>query len=88
MVSDQPSMSGPETGAVADLSKELGLHIVIGVVEREETRYCSTSLLFSPGQGLSSQAPQADADRERAPHLGKWRRNHDASGGETAISAE
>lgn len=43
---------GPETRMLGSWAKELNLHIVIGVVEREgDTLYCS-SLLFSPGRGL------------------------------------
>jgi nitrilase len=45
---------GPETEMLAGWAKELGLHIVIGVVERDgSTLYCS-SLLFSPEGGLVS----------------------------------
>jgi nitrilase len=43
---------GPETEQLANLAKELGLHIVLGVVERGlNTLYCS-SLVFSPDRGL------------------------------------
>lgn len=43
---------GPETDLLANLSHELNLHIVIGVVERDRgTLYC-TSLLFTPDRGL------------------------------------
>jgi nitrilase len=43
---------GSETAELADLSRELNLHIVIGVIERElGTLYCS-SLLFTPESGL------------------------------------
>jgi nitrilase len=43
---------GPETELLAHLAKELNLHIVIGVVERDGgTLYC-VSLLFSPTKGL------------------------------------
>jgi nitrilase len=43
---------GPETEALAKLALQLGLHIVIGVVERDGgTLYC-TSLLFSPKDGM------------------------------------
>ena len=43
---------GPETKLLEDLAKELNLHIVIGVVERDGgTLYC-VSLLFSPQKGL------------------------------------
>jgi nitrilase len=46
---------GPETEALASWAKDLNLHIVIGVVERESgTLYCS-SLLFSPEHGLISK---------------------------------
>jgi nitrilase len=45
---------GPETEMLAAWAKELNLHIVVGVVEREvSTLYCS-SLLFSPTGGLIS----------------------------------
>src|SRR5580704_2511532 len=43
---------GAETKMLAEWARRLGLHIVIGVVERDRgTLYC-TSLLFSPGGGL------------------------------------
>ena len=43
---------GPETETLTGWSRELGLHIVIGVVERAGgTLYCS-SLLFTPDRGL------------------------------------
>ena len=43
---------GPETEQLAGLARELGLHLVIGVVERAtNTLYCS-SLVFSPDRGL------------------------------------
>lgn len=43
---------GEETEMLAGWAKELGLHIVIGVIERGgSTLYC-TSLVFSPGRGL------------------------------------
>jgi nitrilase len=43
---------GPETEMLAAWSKELNLHLVLGVVERDRgTLYCS-SLLFSPDRGL------------------------------------
>jgi nitrilase len=43
---------GPETVELANLAKELGLHIVSGVVERGlNTLYCS-SLVLSPDRGL------------------------------------
>jgi nitrilase len=44
---------GAETARLAELSRELRLHIVIGVIERDlGTLYCS-SLLFTPEQGLA-----------------------------------
>jgi nitrilase len=46
---------GPETEMLTGWAKELKLHLVIGVVEREGgTLYC-TSLLFTPGGGLISK---------------------------------
>ena len=43
---------GPETEQLAALVAELGLHLVVGVVERAGgTLYC-TSLLFTPNRGL------------------------------------
>ncbi len=46
---------GPETAVLDGLAKELGLHVVIGVVERGgSTLYCS-SLLFSPGRGFTAK---------------------------------
>ena len=46
---------GPETETLATWAKQLNLHIVIGIVERDAgTLYC-TSLLFSPQQGLISK---------------------------------
>jgi nitrilase len=46
---------GPETARLAELSRELGLHLVIGVIERElGTLYCS-SLLFTPDVGFSGK---------------------------------
>ena len=43
---------GPETEMLAGWARELNLHIVIGVVERDGgTLYC-TSLLFTPDRGL------------------------------------
>jgi nitrilase len=46
---------GPETERLEALSRELGLHIVIGVVERAgATLYC-TSLLFTPAHGLAAK---------------------------------
>jgi nitrilase len=46
---------GPETAELAAWSRELGLHIVIGVVERAgSTLYC-TSLLFTPAEGLATK---------------------------------
>jgi nitrilase len=43
---------GVETDAMAELAKDLKLHIVVGVIEREGgTLYCS-GLVFSPGDGL------------------------------------
>ena len=46
---------GPETDTLATWAKQLNLHVVIGIVERDAgTLYC-TSLLFSPRQGLLSK---------------------------------
>lgn len=46
---------GPETERVASWAKELNLHIVTGVIERDlGTLYC-TSLIFSPDAGLISR---------------------------------
>jgi len=46
---------GAETQQLATLSQELGLHIVIGVIERDRgTLYC-TSLIFVPGRGLAAK---------------------------------
>ena len=46
---------GPETDSLATWAKQLNLHIVIGIVERDAgTLYC-TSLLFSPREGLISR---------------------------------
>lgn len=43
---------GPETEQMEQWSRELGLHIVIGIIERDGgTLYCS-SLLYSPYRGL------------------------------------
>ena len=49
---DAVNCPGVETEMLAEWAKKLGLHIVIGVIERDGgTLYC-TSLLFSPGGGL------------------------------------
>ncbi len=46
---------GPETEKIAGWAKELALHIVTGVIERDlGTLYC-TSLIFSPDAGLISK---------------------------------
>jgi nitrilase len=46
------AVPGPETEALAGLSKELALHLVLGAIERDGgTLYC-VSLVFSPGGGL------------------------------------
>src|ERR1017187_6682150 len=46
---------GAETEMLAGWARELGLHIVIGVIERGgSTLYC-TSLVFSPSAGLISK---------------------------------
>jgi nitrilase len=46
---------GVETQQLAGLADELGLHIVIGIIEREQgTLYCTT-LIFVPGQGLAAK---------------------------------
>ena len=46
---------GPETEQIAAWAKELNLHIVTGVIERDfGTLYC-TSLIFSPDAGLISK---------------------------------
>jgi nitrilase len=46
---------GSETERLADLARELNLHIVIGVIERElGTLYCS-SLTFTPEAGLAAK---------------------------------
>jgi nitrilase len=46
---------GAETQQLATLSQELGLHIVIGVIERDRgTLYCTT-LIFVPGRGLAAK---------------------------------
>ncbi len=46
---------GPETENIAGWAKELALHIVTGVIERDlGTLYC-TSLIFSPDAGLISK---------------------------------
>ena len=46
---------GPETEMLAGWAKELDLHIVTGVVERDgSTLYCS-SLLFTPDRGLATK---------------------------------
>ncbi len=43
---------GPETAQLAALSEDLGLHLVVGIIERDiSTLYCTT-LLFVPGSGL------------------------------------
>jgi nitrilase len=49
------SCPGPETETLAAWSRELDLHIVIGVIEREGgTLYCTT-LLFTPTRGLATK---------------------------------
>jgi nitrilase len=46
---------GPETGQIGAWADELGLHLVIGVIERERgTLYCTT-LIFVPGRGLAAK---------------------------------
>jgi len=46
---------GPQTERIAEWAKELNLHIVTGVIERDGgTLYC-TSLIFSPDGGLISK---------------------------------
>ena len=46
---------GPQTERIAEWAKELNLHIVTGVIERDGgTLYC-TSLIFSPDAGLISK---------------------------------
>jgi nitrilase len=46
---------GPETEQIASWAKELNLHLVTGVVERDgSTLYCS-SLIFAPDRGLISK---------------------------------
>jgi nitrilase len=43
---------GPEVNALEDLSRELGLYIVIGIIERDgNTLYCA-SVLISPQEGV------------------------------------
>ncbi|MFP5206800.1 MAG: nitrilase-related carbon-nitrogen hydrolase [Acidobacteriota bacterium] len=45
---------GPETEALASLARELGLHLVLGAIERAGgTLYC-VSLLFTPQNGLAA----------------------------------
>lgn len=46
---------GPETERIAAWSKELDLHIVTGVIERDHGTLFCTSLLFSPDAGLLSK---------------------------------
>jgi nitrilase len=46
---------GPETEQLAAWSKELNLHLVLGVIERDHgTLYC-TSVLFTPDRGLAAK---------------------------------
>ncbi|SEG22495.1 Predicted amidohydrolase [Bryocella elongata] len=49
------TVPGPEIQALAALSRELELHIVLGVIERDGgTLYC-TGLLFTPERGLHTR---------------------------------
>jgi len=49
------AVPGPETEALAALSRDLELHIVLGVIERDGgTLYC-TGLLFTPERGLHAK---------------------------------
>ena len=77
---------GPAVDRLAGIAAENALHLVIGVVERDGgTLYC-TALFFSP-DGLSGQAPQADADGGGADRLGVRGRLDDAGVRHAARSA-
>ena len=72
-------MPGPETEALAGLSRRTGASLVVGVIERGgSTLYC-TALYFDPRPAWSP-APQADAHGHRAPDLGPGRWLHPAGG--------
>ena len=65
---------GPAASRLGESPETLGVHLVVGVIERDGgTLYC-TALTFGPDWPTSRQAPQADADGDGAAGLGLWRR--------------
>ena len=71
---------GPATEALGAAARQAGAYLAVGVIERDGefsggTLYCTTAL-FRPGRQPAGQAPQAQADRGRAPGVGRGRRQH------------
>ena len=70
----------PATEALGAAARQAQAYLVMGVIERDTqfsrgTLYC-TLLYFDPEGQADRQAPQAQADRRRAPDLGRGRRQH------------
>ena len=61
-------VDGPQVGRLAKACGERGVHVAIGVNEREDHRPGSlyNTLLIIGAEGLASPPPQADADDARA----------------------
>ena len=73
-------LDGAEVEALAGLSTRTGATLVVGVIERTDRSLYCTAIFIGPNGRAGRQAPQADADRDRAAHLGQ-RRRIDAAGG-------
>ena len=66
---------GPEVGRMGEVAEQAGVHLCVGVIERDSTYsggtlFC-TLLIHRPGRLAARQAPQTEADRSRAAHLGR-----------------
>ena len=65
---------GPEVERMSEAARTAAVHLCVGVVERDSTYSGGTlfcTLLYIAGGSAAGQAPQAEADRRGAPHLGR-----------------
>ncbi len=71
---------GPATEALGAAARQAGAYLVVGVIERDAQFSRRHALLhaalFRSRRQAAGQAPQAQADRRRAPDLGRGRRQH------------
>ena len=72
------TVPGPEVDELASAAREAGVHLVIGVIERDGGTLILHCAFLRP-RWIAGQASQADAHRHGTAHLGLWRRHYPAS---------